>query len=152
MPESRKQTYGFLVGNKALSKKTPTFSNSIVREHWNKLEAILNRPDPPVSRKTESKHIESRDAIRGWLQALSPNFVTAEKVGTSEELAALRDVVKAISLSAKKNVLTEREADAVMRFIIEQFIQKRMRDVLADVFSVPHHGQWFMAAHGDWNE
>jgi len=104
--------------------------------------------------------LERIQASRSLLEALNPNqernlpemvisLLSAphdlrESRSHSEELAALNNLINATFEAVKTDVLSEREAEALLRVAIANFIEKQLDQTIHRLFSPPKTG-WFLA-------
>lgn len=64
---------------------------------------------------------------------------------TSEELSALNRLTSAIAESVEQDIISEEEAESLLRHALSNFLEKRMDEVVNGLFS-ESHSKWFLAA------
>lgn len=101
------------------------------------------RPWPKVDSETASKKdVSSRDMVRWFMSSLSP-APAPQPTPQSKDLEGLTRVIRAVISAADEEVISEREADAVIRFLAECFTRRRFDDVVTKL-TMPKHGAWFV--------
>ena len=64
---------------------------------------------------------------------------------TSEELSTLNRLTSAIAESVEQGIISEEEAESLLRHALSNFLEKRMDEVVNGLFS-ESHSKWFLAA------
>jgi len=100
----------------------------------------------PLTTKTtgSEKKFSSRDVVRAFLSALSPASVQPPIL--TDDIKRFGRVADFLVQSVEDRILTEEEADAVLKFIAERFAHRRLDEILANV-STPRQGAWFALHH-----
>jgi len=102
-----------------------------------KIHKVRGQTSEDTSFKTSS-----RGMVRYFLSALGP--VPAESgLSNAKDMANLRKAISSIMKAAEDDVLTEKEADAVIDFISLKFVERRFDDVLKDI-ATPRSRGWFV--------
>jgi hypothetical protein len=86
----------------------------------------------------------SRDLVRQFMSLLAPPNSSASLL--SEDLQGFSRFMESIATAVGDEILTEEEADAVVRFIASRFTQRRMDEILSKV-TTAKHGAWFLIRH-----
>jgi hypothetical protein len=92
--------------------------------------------------KEEEEQHPAREEIRYWLSFLTPSSVIEGK-SLSKDLSLIGKAISSIAEATEEEILTEKEADAITRFLIAKFIERRFDTTLRDlVLGTESH--WFI--------
>lgn len=70
---------------------------------------------------------------------------------TSEELSALNRLTSAIAESVEQGIISEEEAESLLRHALSNFVEKRLEEVVNGLFS-ESRSKWFLAASHRFHE
>jgi hypothetical protein len=105
----------------------------------------LSRPDMiRATYNPAGKAENSRSMVRNFLSALSPNYSEPPKL--SIDLDRLGRIIKWVFDAVESDILTEDEGEAMMNFVGECFVHRRLDEVLAKVTRAKS-GSWFLMHH-----
>lgn len=69
----------------------------------------------------------------------------AGEASPARELSALNRLTSAVAESVEQGILSEEEAEIVLQHALSNFVEKRMEEVVDNLFSEPD-SRWFLAA------
>lgn len=137
------------MADKSTSTQVPRSTDPILRgstlrqngellQRLRKVHLVKQKEREETSFKTSA-----RDLVRHFLSALAPAPAEAENPSTAKDMENLRKAIGSIMQAAEDDVLTENEANAVINFITERFVERRFDDVLKHI-AIPQSRGWFV--------
>lgn len=94
---------------------------------------------------------KARKAVQYWLSLLSPTSDEPDEP-QSKDLSLMSRAIGSISEAAEENILTEKEAEAITKFLLEKFVQRRFDKTFRELFRAPVDSHWFLTAQRYFHE
>jgi len=97
------------------------------------------------------KNLKEEDSLAELLISLLSKHEYPENRSFSEELSKLSEFTSEIAEAVSENILTDSEAEALVKYMFSAFLSRRVNNVVNNLFAKPH-SKWFLAAKHEFYE